>query len=186
MKVSCGDILDLYFANRKSLWFLKTDEHTRSLSGLLLKNNIKASYNHLPREVIEYIKSELMTCIGDPSSLIRATVGILVSSILVQGELTRWPELFELLSEKISSENYYECEGAFNILQKVCEDCTDLDADVFGNLLIPKFLQSFNHNNPKIRSYALSCINNFILNRTPILMPYVDIFIEVTNLFETI
>lgn len=159
------------------------DEHTRSLSGLILKNNIKARYNHLPREVINYVKSEALTCIGDPSSLIRATVGILLTSLVVQGELARWPELFDVLLEKIDSENYYECEGAFSILQKVCEDSADLlDAEMFGrplSLLIPKFFQYFTHNNSKIRSYALSCINNFILNRTQIMMPYVDIFIEV-------
>lgn len=120
---------------------------------------------------------------GDPSSLIRATVGILITSIVVQGELVHWPELFEILMQKMDSEDYYECEGAFSILQKVCEDSAEmLDSEAFRRpltMLIPKFLQFFNHNSSKIRSYALSCINNFIMNRTQVLMTYVDVFIEV-------
>lgn len=163
------------------------DEHTRSLSGLILKNNIKGRYNQLPREVINYVKAESLTCMGDPSSLIRATVGILITSIVVQGELTNWPELFDILLEKMDSTDYFECEGAFSILQKVCEDSAEmLDSEVFRrplNLLIPKFLHFFNHNSSKIRSYALSCINNFIMNRTQVLMSYVDVFIEVCLYF---
>ncbi|KAJ6224106.1 hypothetical protein RDWZM_002651 [Blomia tropicalis] len=158
------------------------DEHTRSLSGLILKNNIKGRYAQLPRDVIDYVKSEALTCIGDPSQLIRATVGILVTSIVVQGELAHWPDLFDILMEKMDSEDPFECEGSFSILQKVCEDSAEmLDSEQFRrplNLLIPKFLHYFNHNSSKIRSYALSCINNFIMNRTQVLMSYVDVFID--------
>ena len=138
----------------------------------------------MPREVINYVKAERLTCIGDPSSLIRATVGILITSIVIQGELSNWPELFEILSEKMDSADYFECEGSFSILQKICEDSAEmLDSEVFQgplNMLIPKFLHFFNHNSNKIRSYALSCINNFIMNRTQVLMSYVDHFIEVS------
>ena len=159
------------------------DEHTRSLSGLILKNNIKARYRHLPREVINYVKFEALTCMGDPSSLIRATVGILLASLMHEGELQQWPELFDILLTKLDSENYYECEGAFSILQKVIEDSADsLDCESYGrqlNSLITKFFQFFTHQNSKLRSYALSCVNNFIINRTQIMMPYVDLFIQV-------
>lgn len=120
---------------------------------------------------------------GDPSSLIRATVGILISTLMQEGELQQWPELFDILLNKLDSENYYECEGAFSILHKIIEDNAEaLDNENFCrqlNLLIPKFFQFFTNPNSKIRSYALACVNNFILNRTQIMMPYVDIFIEV-------
>lgn len=137
--------------------------------------------------MIDYVKSEALTCIGDPSQLIRATVGILVTSIVVQGELAHWPDLFDILMEKMDSEDPFECEGSFSILQKVCEDSAEmLDSEQFRrplNLLIPKFLHYFNHNSSKIRSYALSCINNFIMNRTQVLMSYVDVFIDVSFIY---
>jgi len=47
------------------------------------------------------------------------------------------------------------CEGAFGALQKICEDSSEiLDSDALNrplNILIPKFLQFFQHNSSKIR-----------------------------------
>lgn len=55
--------------------FLSQDEPTRSLSGLILKNNVKAHYQNFPNGVSDFIKSECLQNIGDSSPLIRATVG---------------------------------------------------------------------------------------------------------------
>lgn len=52
-----------------------TDEPTRSLSGLILKNNVKAHFHNFPNGVTDFIKSECLNNIGDSSPLIRATVG---------------------------------------------------------------------------------------------------------------
>uniref|UniRef100_A0A673KA64 Transportin-2-like n=1 Tax=Sinocyclocheilus rhinocerous TaxID=307959 RepID=A0A673KA64_9TELE len=51
------------------------DEPTRSLSGLILKNNVKAHYQNFPPAVADFIKRECLNNIGDPSPLIRATIG---------------------------------------------------------------------------------------------------------------
>lgn len=51
------------------------DEPTRSLSGLILKNNVKAHYQNFPPNVADFIKRECLNNIGDPSPLIRATIG---------------------------------------------------------------------------------------------------------------
>lgn len=60
-----------------SICFYSThqDEPTRSLSGLILKNNVKAHYQNFPNGVSDFIKSECLQNIGDSSPLIRATVG---------------------------------------------------------------------------------------------------------------
>lgn len=52
-----------------------SDEPTRSLSGLILKNNVKAHYQSFPPPVADFIKQECLNNIGDASSLIRATIG---------------------------------------------------------------------------------------------------------------
>lgn len=52
-----------------------SDEPTRSLSGLILKNNVKAHFHNFPNGVTDFIKSECLNNIGDSSPLIRATVG---------------------------------------------------------------------------------------------------------------
>lgn len=77
-------------------------------------------------------------------------------------------------------------QGAFGALQKICEDSAEaLDSAALNrplNIMIPKFLQFFNHTSPKIRSHAIACINQFIINRTQVLMLHIDTFIE--NLFH--
>lgn len=55
--------------------YFVTDEPTRSLSGLILKNNVKAHFQNFPNGVTDFIKSECLNNIGDSSPLIRATVG---------------------------------------------------------------------------------------------------------------
>ncbi|CAB0031945.1 unnamed protein product [Trichogramma brassicae] len=161
------------------------DEPTRSLSGLILKNNVKTHYHELHVEVTEFIKQECLSAVGDPSPLIRATVGILITTIASRGDLSQWPELLPALCQMLDSQDYNVCEGAFGALQKICEDSAEqLESDHLSrplNVLIPKFLQFFRHNSPRIRSHAIACVNQFIIIRTPSLMIHMDAFLE--NLF---
>lgn len=158
------------------------DEPTRSLSGLILKNNVKANYSRIRPEVLNFIKAACLTDVGDPSPLIRATVGILITTIASKGELTTWPDLLPALCNMLDSQDYNVCEGAFGALQKICEDSTELlDSDALNrplNILIPKFIQFFGHSSSKIRSHAVACVNPFIIKRTQSLMLHIDTFIE--------
>ena len=86
------------------------DEPTRSLSGLILKNNIRAHIEKFPPEVTEFIKSECLTAIGDPSPLIRATIGILITTISAKGGLENWADLLPNLCQYLDSEDYNVCE----------------------------------------------------------------------------
>ena len=69
------------------------DEATRSLAGLILKNNVKAHFNQFPKDVSTFIKAECLKAVGDQSPLIRATVGILITTIASKGKpsLCRMP-----------------------------------------------------------------------------------------------
>lgn len=89
---------------------LSEDEPTRSLSGLILKNNVTAHYNRFLPEVSEFIKRECLSAVGDPSPLIRATVGILITTIASKGDLTAWPELLPALCQMLDSQDYNVCE----------------------------------------------------------------------------
>ena len=42
-----------------------TDEPTRSLAGLILKNNLKVFYHNFPANVKQFIKQECLSCIGE-------------------------------------------------------------------------------------------------------------------------
>lgn len=61
------------------------DEPTRSLSGLILKNNVKTHFHKFVPDVINFIKQECLLAVGDPSPLIRATVGILITTVASKG-----------------------------------------------------------------------------------------------------
>lgn len=86
------------------------DEPTRSLSGLILKNNVRARFYEFPPGVADFIKQECLAAIGDPSPLIRATVGILITTIASKGDLKSWPELLPTLNEMLDSQDYNVCE----------------------------------------------------------------------------
>lgn len=165
------------------------DEPTRSLSGLILKNNVKTHYTSMMPSVSTFIKQECLSAVGDPSPLIRATVGILITTIASKGELTTWPELLPTLCNMLDSQDYNVCEGAFGALQKICEDSAEmLDSDALNrplHVLIPKFLQFFSHSSPKIRSHAIGCVNQFIINRTQALMLHIDSFLQVQFFFNS-
>ncbi|KAJ8283450.1 hypothetical protein COCON_G00023000 [Conger conger] len=117
-----------------------------------------------------------------PIPLIRATIGILITTIGSKGELQAWPELLPQLCNLLNSEDYNTCEGSFGALQKICEDSSELlDSDALNrplNIMIPKFLQFFKHCSPKIRSHAIACVNQFIISRAQALMDNIDTFIE--------
>lgn len=85
------------------------DEPTRSLAGLILKNNVKSNYNQFPPECRQFVKAECLYAIGDPSPLIRATIGILITTI-AQKEFGTWPELLPMLMQMLDSEDYNVCE----------------------------------------------------------------------------
>ena len=113
-----------------------------------------------------------MKSVGDPSALIRATVGILITTIAAKIRLPTWKDLLPTLCNYLDSNDYHTCEvgplysstssflsssvqGAFGALQKVCEDCADqLESPEMQqslSVMIPKFLQFFKHSTAKIR-----------------------------------
>ena len=81
------------------------DEPTRSLSGLILKNNVKNHLNTFPAEVTKFIKQECLKCVGDRSPLIRATIGILITTIATKGNILSWPELVPTLMTCLDSDS---------------------------------------------------------------------------------
>ena len=78
-------------------------------------------------------------------------------------------------------------QGAFSALHKICEDCSDqFHAESLGNtleVLIPKFIQFFGHSSPTIKSHAIACVNQFVINQPPALVANILPFIQVCAMF---
>ena len=101
------------------------------------------------------MRQECLTAIGDPSALIRATVGIIVTTIVSKEGIHQWPGLLSTLLQMLDSPQIATVEGAFGAFQKISEDSAELLASDEVNkpaeVLIDKFLKYFLHENGKIR-----------------------------------
>ena len=101
------------------------DEPTRAMAGLILKNNVKVYWASFPDEIKSFVKQEAMHAIGDPSPLIRATAGTLISTIAMRGELVNWPQLLSALCQLIDSPEPSVCEVGSCPLS-CCKNCKPL------------------------------------------------------------
>lgn len=91
----------------------------RQAAGLLLKNNLRTSFQSLSPSCQAYIKSELVPCIGAADRHIRSTVGTVISVIVQQGHVFNWPELLQALVNCLDSNDFNHMEGAMDALSKV-------------------------------------------------------------------
>lgn len=153
------------------------DEATRSLSGILLKNNIIDYFSNINN--LEFIKKQCLEYIGDRSQIVRSTISIIITTIVSVNDISTWPDLLPNLCTKIESLNEYVCDGAFNTLLKICEDTKDFEK---LRVLVPIFIKFVTHNSSTIRSYAISCLLQFFKNDSNFMITYVDNFVR--NLFQ--
>ena len=142
------------------------ETQVRQTAGLVLKNNIKEHWKSVQPEVQQYVRDNLLGCLGDETTYIRNTVGSCITTITMEEGLGQWPGLLPNLYQMLDSTDPHLFEGAFAALHKICEDSPDkLAADVQTQpltFLIPKILTFFQHVNVHVRIYSVGCINHFV------------------------
>ena len=92
----------------------------RQAAGLLLKNNLKTALKTMPPANQQYIKSELLPCLGAADRHIRSTAGTIISVFVQLGGVVGWPELLLALVKCLDSNDLNHMEGALDALSKVC------------------------------------------------------------------
>lgn len=95
----------------------------RQAAGLLLKNNLKTAFQAMPAPNQEYIKAELLPCIGAGDRQIRSTAGTIISVLVQLGGVFGWPELLNALVKCLDSNDLNLMEGAMDALSKVIFVC---------------------------------------------------------------
>ncbi|KAG9444187.1 hypothetical protein H6P81_015527 [Aristolochia fimbriata] len=157
----------------------------RQAAGLLLKNNLKTAYKSLAPASQQYIKSELLLCLGAADRHIRSTVGSVISVIVQQGQVFSWPELLQALVQCLDSNNLNHMEGAMDALSKICEDIPEeLDSDVPGlaerpiNVFLPRLFQFFQSPHASLRKLSLNSVNQFIVVKPAALLRSMDQFLQ--------
>ncbi|CAG8553062.1 7040_t:CDS:10 [Diversispora eburnea] len=153
---------------------------TRAIAGLLLKNTIRVYFSTIQRDVLSYVKTLSIKGLGDSDVMVRGIVGNVITTIVTRGGLADWPRVLPSLMELLDSPDYNV--GSFGALQKICEDSArELDQDIDGtrplNFMIPKIITFFDSPHVKIRVYAVSCVNQFILMRSNSLYIHIDAFV---------
>ncbi|KAK6912250.1 Importin-beta, N-terminal domain [Dillenia turbinata] len=142
----------------------------RQAAGLLLKNNLRTAFKSMSPAHQQYIKSELLPCLGAADRHIRSTVGTIVSVIVQLVGVFGWPELLQALVNCLDSGELNHMEGAMDALSKICEDIPQvLDSDVPGlserpiNIFLPRLFQFFQSPHMSLRKLSLSSVNQYIM-----------------------
>ncbi|KAM0870061.1 hypothetical protein ACQ4PT_040269 [Festuca glaucescens] len=157
----------------------------RQAAGLLLKNNLRAAFVSMPPVSQQYIKSELLPCIGATNRAIRSTVGTVISVLFQIVRVAGWIELFQALHQCLDSNDLDHMEGAMDAIYKICEDVPEeLDVDVPGlserpiNVFMPRMLQFFQSPHASLRKLALGCINQYIVVMPSALYMSMDMYLQ--------
>ncbi|TPX33899.1 hypothetical protein SmJEL517_g03297 [Synchytrium microbalum] len=153
----------------------------RATAGLALKNNIRMNYEAIPAATLEYVKFCVLNAIADGIPAIRSTAGTIITTLVARGGIQAWPEVLPKLMECLNHPVETIVEGAFGALQKICEDSARIlssDPSRPLDFMIPKFISYIDHASIKVRVFAITCINQFILLRSNALMINMDAFIQ--------
>ncbi|EXB24033.1 hypothetical protein L484_006064 [Morus notabilis] len=142
----------------------------RQAAGLLLKNNLRTAYKSMVPAYQQYIKSELLPCLGAADRHIRSTAGTIISVVVQLGGISGWPELLQALVSCLDSNDLNHMEGAMDALSKICEDVPQvLDSDVPGlaerpiDVFLPRLFQFFQSPHSTLRKLSLGSVNQYIM-----------------------
>lgn len=157
----------------------------RQAAGLLLKNNLRTAYKSMSPSNQQYIKSELLPCLGAADRHIRSTVGTIVSVVVQLGGIAGWLELLQALVTCLDSNDINHMEGAMDALSKICEDIPQvLDSDVPGlaerpiNIFLPRLLQFFQSPHTSLRKLSLGSVNQFVMLMPSALFVSMDQYLQ--------
>lgn len=95
-------------------------DEIRSLSGILLKNNILSVHDTLMQDNLSKIRQECLRLMQDPCKDIRISISNVIV-MLAKDKLVTWPELIPYLLNTFEQSNEFS-EIALSTLFKICEE----------------------------------------------------------------
>ncbi|KAL7206995.1 hypothetical protein ACSBR2_019648 [Camellia fascicularis] len=157
----------------------------RQAAGLLLKNNLRSAFKSMSPPYQQYIKLELLPCLGASDRQIRSTAGTIISVLIQIGGVFGWPELLHTLVKCLDSNELNHMEGAMDALSKICEDIPQvLDSDMPGlterpiNVFLPRLLQFFQSPHASLRKLSLGSVNQYIMLMPDVLYMSMDKYLQ--------
>lgn len=144
------------------------DERTRSLAGLIIKNNMLYVYETTPHQVLQNMKSKCLKLLMDPSRDVRLSASALINFLALKGGIDNWPELLPHLILSLDSPNIDICETTIKTLINICEDYlsqrfnVSLRLDESIKKLLFKFTELTSHESLSIRKHSMKIMNEIL------------------------
>ncbi|KAI6183830.1 Transportin-1 [Aphelenchoides bicaudatus] len=154
----------------------------RALSGLLLKNSVRLNWQQIPPNIRQFLKQNSFAAIDEESALLRATSGIIITTIFCHEGCVGWSEMLPTLCEMLESDNKLKVLGSLSALQKICEDSSDRLIVDEVSVLVSKVLPFFRSEVTELRIMAVNTINSILLVQNEAFFNIIDPFLE--NLFQ--
>ncbi|KAJ3298706.1 hypothetical protein HK104_010420 [Borealophlyctis nickersoniae] len=152
----------------------------RATGGLILKTNLHERLAAIDPQILEFVKKCALSCVGDPQQGVRNAAGSIITTVVAK-DLGKWPDILPRLMEMVQSPDQLVVEGSFSALEKICQDSAHLlerDPQQPLNYMIPKFIQFFSHDNPKVRASAIHCVNQFATPTSQAVMANMEAFVD--------
>ncbi|KAL1497591.1 hypothetical protein ABEB36_008524 [Hypothenemus hampei] len=162
-------------------------EDIRSLSGILVKNNLSMTLQTIPPESFSQIKQECQNLLMDPSRDIRLSTSSIVVTI-ARDHLKNWPELIPFLLKSFSAQNEYS-EIALSTLFKICEDLvsnqrSQEDIHRVTKEVFPKFNEYLSRDDCVMRQDIVRLTNQFLQDYFYIMKQSLDLTLYLRNVIR--
>ncbi|KAF5291159.1 hypothetical protein FQA39_LY14401 [Lamprigera yunnana] len=148
------------------------EEHIRSLSAIILKNNILSNCEMLSQAILNCIRQECFNLLTDPSREVCSSVTTLMGTLIWKGGLSNWPDLIPNLCTLLDTRDCQLFETVSTTLFKICEeyllkqDYSREDHSGAINIVIVKFIRLVPQENVNVRRYSLKFLNQILQENT--------------------
>lgn len=153
-------------------------EEIRSLSGILLKNNLTAVYNKLSQDSIEKIRHLCLMLLRDPCRDVRTSISNVIYT-LAKGNINTWPELIPFLVKSFETPNEYR-DVALVTLFNVCEEMMNLEKSeeeicTVTKEVYPKFVDFLNDDICNKKQNIIKLINQCLQDHYKVMKQSIDL-----------
>ncbi|XP_072381908.1 transportin-2-like [Diabrotica undecimpunctata] len=162
-------------------------EDIRSLSGIVLKNNIQTSHASLSSEYLMKIKNECLRLLKDPSRDVRISISNIIV-IIAKDNLKTWPELVPYLTKGFVAQDEFS-EVALTTLFKVCEELINsqkpqdeiykITKEVF-----PKFVEFVGLEKCNVRQNIVRLTNQFLQDYFLVMKQSIDLGVYLRHVMQ--
>lgn len=156
----------LYILGKSDLF----SEDVRALSGIILKNNIDATFDNLSDETKCNIKQICISLLNDPLKEVRSSVSNLIIVVACKDNISAWPELLTYLTSFVDNPDEPMNEITVTTLFKICDEYltkrnnTGTERNDSLALPVKRFIDLLPHSTCNYRKDILRLINQSMEN----------------------